>query len=512
MGPGAWTSSETTPAAPARQGWAGQGAPNRAGWSPPYSISDFIALLWRERFLMLVVFLVVFAGAVAAAMTMKKTYTAYSAVLVQLGQEYVYNPGVGDAGRGAAASSGQIIQSELSILNSTAVKERTIEKIGLGRLYPKMAKAYDAGGREEKRLIFDGAVRAMSDGLKVETAPETSVVHLSFAHESPQMAALVLNTLVEEYMLYRKSVLVGSDPGVLNEQLGLFESRLAQADSAYQQFLAGAGIGDLETEKASLAQVYGSLLNERYSIQAQLSEVEGRLGVTSRQASQATPEIGLYQDTDPTATNRLSQLMVERQDLLSRYRPDSQPVREIDQKIGALQAMIAGGGASGVAARRIGPNPVFQSLTTEKNQLEAQAASLRSRQAAVNSDLAQVAAKRQSLTVLEPRNQELMREKEILSTNVRNLSARAQEGQAARAIAMKGEDNIRVVERAYQPTKGKSLKKAVLALGFLFGGFTAVCAALVRILLRRGYVTPEATARGLDLPVLGTAPLKRASA
>lgn len=71
---------------------------------------------------------------------------------------------------------------------------------------------------------------------------------------------------------------------------------------------------------------------------------------------------------------------------------------------------------------------------------------------------------------------------------------------------------MRVVERAYTPTKGKSLRKAVLALGVLFGAFTAVCAALVRILLRRGFVTPEATARTLDLPVLATAPLKRASA
>jgi uncharacterized protein involved in exopolysaccharide biosynthesis len=514
MGPGAWTSSETKSAAPARSGWAGQATPARGGggWSAPYSLSDFAALLWRERFLMLGVFLAVFIAACAFSMTMKKTYTAFSAVLVQLGQEYVYNPGVGDAGRGAAASSGQIIQSELSILNSTAVKERAIQKIGLGAIFPKLAKEYDAGGREQQRLIFDAAVRAVNDGLRVETAPETSVVHLSFSHESPAMAARVLNTLVEEYLLYRKAVLVGADSGVLNEQRGLFEARLAAADTAYQQFLVETGIGDFETEKASLAQVYGSLLNERYSIQAQLSEVQGRLGVTTRQASQALPEIGLYQDSDPTASNRLTQLRVERQDLLSRYRPESQPVREIDQKIGALQALIAQGGAAGVSASRTGPNPVFQSLSTEKNQLEAQAASLRSRQAAVNADLAQVAARRQRLTMLEPRHMELTREREVLSTNVRNLSAREQEGEAARAIALKGEDNIRVVERAYTPTKGASLKAPIIALGFLFGAFTAVCAALVRILLRRGFVTPEATARTMELPVLATAPLKRASA
>ncbi len=461
---------------------------------------------------MLTVFLVVLAFAVGFSLVLKKTYTAHSAVLVQLGQEYVYDPRVGDAGRGAAASAGQIMQSELSILHSTAVKERTIEKIGLDRLYPKLAKPYEAGNREQKRLVYDTAIRAMTESLKVETAPETSVVRLSFAHANPQMAAQVLNTLLEAYLVYRKEVLVGEDPGVINEQRRLFEARLTEADTAYQQFLDENALGDFESEKTSLAQVYGSLLTERYSIQAQLSEVEGRLGVTSRQASQAVPEIGLYQDSDPTATNRLTQLKVERQDLLSRYRPTAQPVREIDQKIGALEALIAQGGAAGVGARRIGPNPVFQTLTTEKNQLEAQAASLRSRQGAVNADLAQITARRQRLTALEPRFQELARQRDILATNVRNFTAREQESQAARAIAMRGDDSIRVVERAYPPTKGASLRKPVLALGILFAAFTALCAGLARILLRRGFVTPESTARTLDLPVLAVAPLKRASA
>jgi uncharacterized protein involved in exopolysaccharide biosynthesis len=468
--------------------------------------------LWRERFLMTVVFLAVFGLAVAFSMTLKKNYTAYSAVLVQLGQEYVYEPRVGDAGRGTPATSGQIVQSELSILNSTAVKERVIARLGLPRLYPKLAKAYAAANRTGQRTVYDTAVRTMGENLKVETAPETSVVHLSFTHRDPLVAADVLNALVQEYFAYRKQVLVGSDPGVLDQQRRLFEARLASADAAYQQFLTEAGVGDFETEKASLAQVYGSLLTERYSIEAQLSEVQGRLGVTRRQVAQAPAEIGLYQDTDPTATNRLTQLKVERQDLLSRYRPEAQPVREIDQKIAALEALIAQGGAAGVAARRIGPNPVFQTLTTERNQLEAQAASLRSRLAAVNRDLGQVSENRRRLVALEPRFQDLVRQRDVLATNVRNFTAREQESQAARAIAMQGDDSVRLVERAYAPTKGKSLRLPVLVLGVLFGGFTALCAALARILLRRGFVTPEATARSLELPVLATAPLKRASA
>lgn len=506
MTPGAWTTTETPPPR------IGRAAAPRPAWAPPYSVADFGTLLWRERFLMLVVFMVVFGLAVGFSMTLKKTYTAYAAVLVQLGQEYVYAPSVGDAGRGTPASAGQIMQSELSILNATAVKEQALAKVGLARVYPKLDKAAKTGGRTGERLALDAAVRAVGEAMKIETAPETSVVRLSFAHEDSLISAQMLNALIEEYLTYRKEVLVGADGGVLNEQRRLFERRLAEADSEYQQFLAEAGVGDFETEKASLAAVYSALLTERFSVQAQLSEVQGRLGVTRRQAGEAPPEMSLYRDTDPQAVNKLMQLKVERQDLLSRYKPGSQPVREVEQKIGALEALIAQGAGQDVSTRRIGPNPVYQSLATEKNQLEAQAASLRSRAAAVAGDLAQVNARRQRLIMLEPRYQDLVRERDVLSTNVKNFTAREQESQAQRAIALKGEDNIRVVERAYAPTKAKSLKKPVIALGFLFGAFTAICAALARILLRRGFVTPEATARALDLPVLGTAPLKRASA
>ena len=402
MSTDAWTSRETIPQ-------IGPRPSPRAAWLPPYGVSDFVSLLWRERFRMLVVFLVIFAFGLGFAMTMNKTYQAYSSLVVQLGEEYVYNPRVGDAGRGAAAAAGQIMQSELEILGSSTVKERALQRIGLARLYPKLGKAYAKANRTEQRLIWGAAIKSMQDSMKIESAPETSVVRLAFTHENPILAAEVLNTVVDEYMAFRKSVLIGGDKGVLDSQRRSFEERLQAADAEYQAFLAANNIGDFDTEKASLAQVYGALLTERYSIQAQLSEAEGRLGVTSRQVTQAPPEIGLYQDADPTATSKLTALRVERQDLLSRYRPESQPVREIDQKIGALEALIQGGGAAGVAARRVGVNPVFQSLQTEKNQLEAQSASLRQRLASVVADLGQISARRQQLSAIEPRYQDLVR-------------------------------------------------------------------------------------------------------
>ena len=121
---------------------------------------------------------------------------------------------------------------------------------------------------------------------------------------------------------------------------------------------------------------------------------------------------------------------MELHDLLGRYRPDSAPVRDKQSEIAAMQALAAGSTADTVA-RHIGVNPVSQTAETERNTLEAQAASLRARQGADQAELARVLARRQHLARIEEQYQELARRRDLLTANVRAFAARAQDSQAA---------------------------------------------------------------------------------
>ena len=483
--------------------------PSRMAARPPLELGDILALVWRQRRLMLAVFIALTALGLAFSLTLKKTYSAHASMLVQLGQEYVYNPRVGDAARGAAPTNDQVIQSEVEILSAAALKEKVLQRVGLARLFPGSAKAYAKADPAKRKQIEGEAIRTMETKLKIGTAPDNSIVRLTYDGPDAVVAAETLNTLVDEYLNFRRNVLADRDIGAITKQREAFEQRLAAADAAYQTFLSQNGIGDFDNEKASLGALYSSLLTERYSLQAQLSEVQGRLGVTARNVASAAPEIGLFRDIDQTAANKLQQLRIDRQDLLSRYKADAQPVRDIDQKIAALQNVAAPNPDAG--AKRMGVNPVYQTLETERNQLQAQAASLRDRQAAVLAGLQQVTARRQKLTELEPRYQDLARERDVLSNNVRAFIVREQEGQAAQAVAKSGEDNVRVIERAYPPVRGTSLKKPVAIVVVLFAAFAALCVGLLRAFLTRGFPTAAAVERAVDLPVLVRAPLKHAA-
>ena len=62
---------------------------------PRYGLFDVIGLLFRELLVMILVFVLVLALGAAAVMTLKKTYTSGASLLVNAGQEYVYQPRVG---------------------------------------------------------------------------------------------------------------------------------------------------------------------------------------------------------------------------------------------------------------------------------------------------------------------------------------------------------------------------------------------------------------------------------
>ena len=496
--------------------WRSEAAePYAAPVSAParYTPHDLLAMLWRERGLMLAVFLAVMALGALLAFSLKPAYEAHSSLLVRLSPEYVYNPRVGDAARGLAPESDQVVASEAEILTSAGLKARVIADIGLPRMFPKLAGAYARANPDKRKDIEGAALKAMTTALKIATAPGDSVVRLSYSDPDPHRAALVLNTLVDEYLRYRTTILSSRDAGVIGQQATDFQHRLDAADAAYAGFLAANGISDFDTEKTALDAIYSQLLTDSYNVTAQLSEAEGRLGATASEFGRTPAEIGISRDLDHTAADKLITLRLQRQDLLSRYTPGAQPVQDAERQIGELEALNAAGQSTGPGAKRVGVNPVFQTLQTERNQLQAEAASLRARKAALAAELAQVTQRREKLTDLQPRYDALLQQRDLLAANVKAFLQRQQESQAQQSIAAtQGDGNVRVIERALPPSTGTSLRKPVLGGAVVFAAFAALCAGLLRAFLRRGMPTAGFAERSLGLPVLAAPGFKPARA
>lgn len=465
---------------------------------------DVVALLFRELLVMILVFVVLFAIGAAAVLTLKKTYTAGASLFVGVGQEYVYQPRVGATDRATPPAAGEVAQSEAAILNSLEVKQRVVRALGVETFQDGHPATGTAAEQEAS------AVRAVGAGLDVTAAPLSPVVGLSYKSDDPALSARVLNTVIDQYLTYRREVFQDRATPAIQTQRQTFEGELADADRAYEAFLRSNDIGDFATAKATLAGTYQSTFAERMSVQAQLNQASQRLTTLVAQQNRTPAEIALQQDLNISAQDQILQLRTQRETLLARYQPDAQPVREIENQIAQLQAYVGTGTAVGAKEVRTGPNPIWTELETTRINAQAERDALAARLAVLDRQVTDLRQRQARLTELESRNATLSGNREVLSASIREFQLRETQSRADNELVKAGADNVTVIERAQPPSKGKSLKLPLLIGAFLFAGFTALCVGLLRVFLRRGFATASTASRTLQLPVLAVAPMKRA--
>lgn len=470
---------------------------------PRYSVLDVVGLLFRELLLMIVIFLAIVAVGTAVILTLKKTYTANAAIYAGAGQEYAYQPRVGTAERvSQPLEADAVAQSEAQILGSMEVMRRTVQTLG-----PAAILGPDAEGSPAAQQA--AALKALESGLEVGVTPGSAIISASYEAGDPQRAARVLNAVIDQYLAQRRTVF-SQNPNTtaIASQREAFESRLDEADDAYEAFLRSNDIGDFTTAKATLAATYQTTYADALSTRAQLDQARRRVATLEAQLARQPAEVVLQQDLNVSARDQITNLRAERETLLSRYTPDAQPVRDIDERIAQLEAYVATGTSDGVREVRTGPSPIFTELETTRINAAAERDALSARLAALDQQLAALRQRQARLTALESTNATLAGDREVLTASIREFQQRETQARADSALVAAGADNVSVVARAQAPIRGKSLKLPLLAAVVLFAGFTALCVGLLRVFGRRGFRTPASVGRTLDMPVLAVAPAK----
>ncbi len=472
---------------------------------PRYGLFDVVGLLFRQLLLMILVFVVVLALGAAAVLTLKKTYTAGASLLVNAGQEYVYQPRVGGLAdrQSQPPAVGEVAQAEANIIGTREVKLRAVRALGLPFFQKPGKVSTDPVEKQE-----GDAIKFINDGLSIGTTPQGATIGLGFESDDAEKSARVLNAVIDQYLIYRREVFQDRTTSAIQSQRRVFEDELAEVDRAYGSFLATNAIGDFAATKAALANAYQTTLTEKLSVENQLNQAARRLQTLEAQQAVTPAEVTLQQDLNVSAQDQILQLRTEREQLLARYQPGSQPVQDIEARIAGLQAYVAGGSTVGAKEVRLGPNPVWTELETTRITTRAERDSLGSRLASVNRQLGEILQRQAQLTREESENSTLTSNRDVLTASIREFQQRETQSRADNGLVAAGADNVRVIERAAAPTRGKSLKLPLLALVILFAGFTALCVGLLRVFTLRGFSTPGMAGRTLEMPVLAVAPMK----
>jgi uncharacterized protein involved in exopolysaccharide biosynthesis len=464
------------------------------------SMLDVLAMAWRERATGLIVCGGVFACGLALAMAQPAIYRAESRVLVRIGEEYVFRPQVGAAGAGIAPRFEELMNAELRIVQSPEVARRVIALVGAQTIAPDLPM----GLAEEHRQ--GRAELTLAKALDATAAPNTPIIHLEYAHAQRALAAEILNTVVEQYLAYRAEVLSPEPNAAIGAEADSLEARAADAEAALSAFLTFHDVADLEIERRALSELTVRLEAERSEAETRRREATARATGLAAAASGERETIELYVDVD--AARALAELKTERADLLARYKPDAQPVRDIERRIERMSALAAEAGDAGGASRR-GPNPVRQTIETERARMEAEARAQAERAAALTREKAAAEERLKRLRELEGPYAQLERRRSVLAEQARAFATRAEETRSLHALSGAQSDAVRQIERARAPVRGDSMRAAIALGSLVLALALAIAAAIGRGLLRDAFPTSASAARALSEPVLGVAPKQR---
>lgn len=466
---------------------------------PKLGLGDWAGLLWREKWLMMAVFSFLSLLGLSFAMTLEREYTATARLSVLLGDEYIFTPRVGAAGEGSSPKQEQIVQSEVEILTSAQVAERVVRGVGLGKLFDAQDIRITQGPDTPERRIAFG-VADFQKKFGAAATPNTTVVRLAFTNRDPDIAALALNRLIDEYLGYRREVLFEDRTGSLSNQRTEFEVQLQAVNQELTGFMGRNGVADFEAERTSTQVLLANVRADLLSVQARQREAQGRWASTNQSYEREPAEVRLSFETDNS--RRRIELASQLADLQTRYTDDSQPVRDAQRRIEALDQLLASEQGQAAGSTKTGTNPVRDTLNTDRARNLADVEAMDQRESVLAAQEAQLQARAVQLSQNRPEYEDLLRRKTILEEQVKQFSTREASARAQNELSRTSNDNIRVIERANVPTRGKSLKRYVAMGAIVFAALTALMAGLVRAFSRSGFPTSASVGRTLGLPVL----------
>ncbi|WP_409431985.1 hypothetical protein ACJ3XI_07110 [Litorimonas sp. RW-G-Af-16] len=431
----------------------------------------------------------------------KRVYSGDGRIMVQLGEEYVYNPITGSAnGGGLTQTPDTITLNEVAIIKNAEVMDQVI-----GEMMPDDAamrrfnedafkKIINAPNERARQEAYMELRKFVDRNFVVMAQPKASIIDMVFKHEDPDVAVETLNAFIDAYLSYRRTIFVEGSGDIISERRIATEQQLDQNERAIARFLQKNSISDFESEQSGLRKRTEDLKALLNTTRASIAETEASLAEVEDQLRNTPSTINLY--VDDRASQRIAQAELELKQLLAKYLPTSDPVRQKQTELAELKSLQSSYNGQANGGRRVGPNPVQQALLTQRNTLAATADSLREKEFTLQNQLNSADRKIQRLTGLTPAFQNLLRERDTLSARLKNYNAKEQEALINQSQAEANSENIKVISRATYPNKGRNMSLLMFALATVGWGVTLFVLALMRVFLDpRLYVSPGPNVR-----------------
>jgi capsular exopolysaccharide synthesis family protein len=468
------------------------------------NLRDLLNIVFKHKAKIISIFLFVVVVVTVVTFLTSPSYEASSKILVKFGRENVFSPTTTSAqGRSPIlfnSSREESLNSKVEMLTGRNLIEEVIRDLGVNTIYPDLAKKTPAPRPESGGLTpLAKATLSSKKSLSVEAVKSSNIIRIKFNHKDPLIAAKFVNKLVSAFLEHHLSVYKESEKfGFFENQVKIQEKSLMDSEKKLEAFKKQNSISFLARQKDLLLEQISDLETSLSETKSEISNNEGKLKSLRGNTTAASGTImGEETELNPQAMsgirNRLSELKLEEQDLLSKYTEQSMRVIDIKQEINEAQKLLH-------KEEQIYHNKAIVSIDHNMNALKSEAA-------AQEKQLAVYRQKLSSVNSMELKLKELERQFEIDEANYHLYVKNMEEARISSAMDTGKFANIRVVEPALPPLKPVSPNKRLnVILSIFLGIFAGLGAAFSFEFYRHTFNNNEDINKYLDLPVFASIP------
>jgi len=481
-----------------------------------HSMRDGLNAVFRDRWRIFLAMLVVLALAGLAAWLKTPLYTARTALLVLMSEEYAYRP-EGFSGVTAPMMPMErdaIMNSEVSILTSPSLAREVIATVGLERVYPKRPAFDDlltaltvSGGRHPEPL--DLAVERFRRDFRAGPDRSGSTLTVSYRNPDRELAAEVLNTLLTLYQDKRTALYSTSRSDLLQAEVDKARAGLDAISAEMAEYQRREGITDFAMQMELLLNRLGDGERALHEAETEIAATSQRLASARAQVQSTPADVVQYADSDndrriQTIRDSIAALRRQESELKQTFTDESPKVVAVLRQIDAMESELAsfartGAGTSSV---RRGINQVHTAAQLERQRSEGALAAAEAKRAQLRTQVGSLQSQIRALQAKRTTVESLARQKSVAEQTFLAGNKALQERRITEDILSKKAANVRVIEPARPPARPAATRPAILAAGVLLSLLTGLMVAVLSDRFRKTFLSPERVERELGVPVL----------
>ncbi len=512
----------------------GQFEGNGYAEEPQITLRDYIRVLYRSRFIILISFIVILGITLFITFRTEPVYQATAKIMVE------EQGGVGESLFDVTSMMKKetMINNQVEILSSRTLAEQVIRELqvsdqapGLRMIQSETGKSGSGGGilgwfkgSDEKAETdvaseFDQYVERLRNSIKVNPIRNTDMVEISINAFSAFEAAFIANTVTRVYQNMNRQQSqeeVRQVKNFLEEQLDMYQSELANSEETLKNYQERSKIFALDQETEELVQnlsEFETLYNEA---KTEYEANRQRLAYINEQLDDKNINIDVDAISSQPYLEELRKQIAEKEAELTKYMASlveigtysqaKNQVQLLERQISALKEKFKQEVTKAAASQFIDPAQISGSLVRSKIEVETQLQSLEPKIKALGDIVTQYNAELEALPGKSLKLARLMRKRQSDEKIYIMLQEKYQESRITEVGQL---GIIRIIDPAMPPKYPvKPRKKLNILLGMLVGLGMGVAVAFVLEYLDNSVRSIEDLER-MSLPMMSTIPYIR---